>query len=90
MLRSRIRKIAVAGVVLGASVSLWPATAGARHQPSCPYQHREGQAWQLQGDFTTFRARVDDRGNNNDVVCIRQAVLGGGLLHEWVRDDVIL
>jgi hypothetical protein len=83
MLRSRIGKIAVAGVVFGASLSLWPATARAKHQPECPYPHKDGEQWTRQqyAPDSEFHRRIDR--NNNGVLCFLSVERGVA-----VRDDV--
>jgi hypothetical protein len=93
MRRSRIRKIAVAGVVLDASLSLWPATAGATHQPACPYRHRPpdlfASGWALVADTVEQpRSSIVDRNGNGQVCLLRS--LFGSKEQRLYRDDVIL
>jgi hypothetical protein len=70
MITSRIGKVVVAGIVLGASLLLWPATAGATHQPACPYPH-DGGVWAagpyLKTPGDQFFRPIDK--NNNGLLC---------------------
>jgi hypothetical protein len=54
---------------LGASLSLWPATAGATHQPACPLPHADGEQW-IVSVYPTFDkgSRAQDK-NHNGVLC---------------------
>ena len=88
MITSRLRKIAVAGVVLAASLSLLPSTAGATHQPECPYQHRADQGWLI---FNAAEKPQADH-NGDGLICRRVNSPGfpGNQQSKVFRDNVIL
>lgn len=81
MIRARIGKIALGGIVVGASLSLWPATTGA--QPECPYPHRDTEQWTINtyANDSAFHRRIDR--NNNGVLCFKSSDRGVA-----VRDDL--
>ena len=79
-MRLGIGKIAVAGVVVGASLLLGPASAGATHQPECPYPHKDGEEWTLGPYPLDSPLRRIDR-NSNSLLCFESGD------HGSVRDD---
>lgn len=82
MKSSMLKRIAVAGVVLGAAVPLWSGSAGATS--SCPYvSPPNSDAWFLQ---TGSGGRIDRLDLNGDhLICVRH-IPNGDLIF---RDNVV-